>query len=234
MSSTADRSRRLAARAAGLAFLISMPIVVAQYGLESRILVPGDAAATAHNIVAHEAFFRAGTLAYVLYGLGCLATLSALYVVLRAAGPGLALFAAVTRLPYAGLWLLIAIDRFAALRLVSHPEYGSALGTSGAQTLARLFLSGLDVYYVGLPFYGIAASICGWLWLRSRFVPRPLAVATLVVSLWCTACALIYLAAPSFATVVGLSWFDVPSALVDLALGAWLLVRAVPPLEAAG
>lgn len=233
MRSNVDRHRRLAARAAGLAFLLSMPIVVTQYGIEGRILVPGDAASTARNIVAHEGLFRAGTLAYVLYGLGCLALISALYVLLRAAGPGLAFFAAVTRLPYAGLWLLVAIDRFAALRLVAQPVYGAALGGSGAQTLALLFLSGLDVYYVGLPFYGIAASICGYLWLRSHFIPRPLALATLLASLWCTGCALVYLVAPSLSNVIGLSWFDVPSALVDLLLSLWLLVRAVPLIEAA-
>ncbi|MBV8201686.1 MAG: DUF4386 domain-containing protein [Acidobacteria bacterium] len=234
MSADTDRSRQSAARAAGLAFLLSTPIVLAQYTIEGRVIVPGDAAATARNIAAHEGLYRVGTLAYVLYGLGCLALIAALYLALRAIRPGLALFAAVARLPYAAVWLLLAIDRFSALRLVTRPEYGNALGAGAMQQLARLFLSGLDVYYVGLPFYGIAASICGYLWLISRTIPRLLAIATLLASLWCAACAFTYLVLPSFSAVVALSWFDVPSLLVDLMLSVWLLVRGVAPAPSAG
>ena len=56
---TIDESQRKAARIAGFAFLSAMAIVVlANYGISFRLSVPGDAAETARNIMAHETLFR--------------------------------------------------------------------------------------------------------------------------------------------------------------------------------
>ena len=58
--STIDDSQRTAARVAGFTCLFGMAIVVfANYGIFTRLLVPGNAAEIARNIVAHERSFRA-------------------------------------------------------------------------------------------------------------------------------------------------------------------------------
>jgi hypothetical protein len=54
-----DNSQRTAAKVAGIAGLFTMGIVVfANYGLLNPLIVPGNAAETARNIVAHERAFR--------------------------------------------------------------------------------------------------------------------------------------------------------------------------------
>ena len=56
---TIDNSQRTAAKVAGIAILFSMVIVVfANYGLLNPLLVRGNAAATAQNILAHETQYR--------------------------------------------------------------------------------------------------------------------------------------------------------------------------------
>jgi len=57
--SVIDNSQRTAAKVAGIALLFSMVIVVfANYGLLNPLLVRGNAAETARNIMAHETQFR--------------------------------------------------------------------------------------------------------------------------------------------------------------------------------
>jgi hypothetical protein len=51
---TVDASHSKAARVAGFSFLLAMAIVVlANYGISFRLIVPGNAVDTARNIMAH-------------------------------------------------------------------------------------------------------------------------------------------------------------------------------------
>lgn len=57
--STIDDSQRTAARVAGFAYLLTLALVVfAQFGIHDRLMVEGNAAETAQNIMAHERLFR--------------------------------------------------------------------------------------------------------------------------------------------------------------------------------
>src|SRR5687768_17108808 len=58
---TADRSPRAMARFAGFLYLvITIAAIVAHVYVPSQLMVPGDAAATANNILASEPLFRIG------------------------------------------------------------------------------------------------------------------------------------------------------------------------------
>lgn len=64
-------------------------------------------------------------------------------------------------------------------------------------------------------------------WLKSRYIPRSLAAFGFATSLWCLACAVVFIVLPSFADIVNLWWFDLPMGLFDIALSVWLLVRGL-------
>ncbi len=56
-----DISRREAAIVVGFAYLIMLiPAIFANYFVFSSLIVPGDAATTANNIIASEGLFRTG------------------------------------------------------------------------------------------------------------------------------------------------------------------------------
>jgi hypothetical protein len=222
----AENSTRRAARAAGFLFLLTMAVIVASnFGISERLMVAGDAATTARNVVAHERLFRIGIVCDLVYAAGLMALLSALYVVLRPAGPAVALLAAVFRLVYAIVWVGTALDLLSALRVLTSPGFQRTFGPDQLPDVARLFLSGFDAYYVGLLFYALASTLCAVLWLSSRAIPRALAGFGLIASGWCAACAMTFLAVPAFSRIVNLWWFDTPMALFELATGLWLLVR---------
>jgi Domain of unknown function (DUF4386) len=230
--STVDNSQRTAAKVAGWSGLLTFAIVVfGNFVLLNPLTVPGNAEATAHNIVAHETQFRITVVCFLTYSLGFVVLLSALYVILRPVNPGLALVGALSRLVFALLWLLSTLNMLSALRLLSNANYLQVFEPDRLQALAKLHLgANFDDYYVGLPFFGLAATICAYLWFKSNYIPRGLALFGIVSSAWCVICAFVFLIFPHFNKIVNDWWFDFPMALFELVLSFWLLFKGLKPV----
>jgi hypothetical protein len=228
-ASPVDDSQRTAAKVAGLSCLLTMAIVVfANYGLLNPLIVPGDAAETARNIVAHETQFRIAVTCFLIYSAGVVALLAALYVILKPVNWGLALVGALFRLVFALLWLLTALNMLGALRLLGSASYLQVFESDRLQALARLHLAAnFDDYYVGLPFFGLAATVCSYLWFKSGYIPKALAAFGLVSSAWCVLCAFIFLIFPHFNKIVNDYWFDSPMAIFEMVLSFWLLFKGI-------
>ena len=96
--------------------------------------------------------------------------------------------------------------------------------------VARLNVAAtFDDYYVGLPFFGLAATVCAWLWLKSNYIPKGLAVFGVISSGWCVICAFVFLIFPHFNKIVNDYWFDSPMAVFEMALSFWLLFKGLRP-----
>src|SRR5206468_9659342 len=68
------------------------------------------------------------------------------------------------------IWLVAPLNSLAALRLLGDMSYLKVFEPDHLQTLARVQLAGsFDDYYVGLPFFGLAATVCAYLWLKSKY-----------------------------------------------------------------
>src|SRR5207237_3197601 len=105
LSVTIEQQR--AAKVAGVSGLLAMAIVVVgNYVLLDPLIVPGKAAETAQNILAHEGAFRLTVVCFLLYSAVSVVLLSALYVVLKPVNRGLSLASAPSRLVSASLSLL--------------------------------------------------------------------------------------------------------------------------------
>src|SRR6266566_692001 len=232
-TTTIDNSQRTAAKVAGWSGLLTFAIVVfGNFVLLNPLTVPGNAAATAQNIVAHETQFRLTVVCFLTYSLGIVVLLSALYVILKPVNPGLALVGALSRLAFALLWLLSPLNLLSALRLSSNANYLQVFEPDRLQALAKLHLgASFDDYYVGLPFFGLAATICAWLWLKSNYIPKGLSIFGVVSSAWCVLCAFIFLIFPHFNKVVNDYIFDTPMALFELIVSFWLLFKGIRPPE---
>src|SRR5947199_6525420 len=228
-----DNSQRTAAKVAGWSGLLTFAIVVfGNFVLLNPLTVPGNAAATARNILAHETQFRLTVVCFLTYSLGVVVLLSALYVILKPVNPGLALVGALSRLVFALLWLLSTLNMLSALRLLSNAKYLQVFEPDRLQALAKLHLgANFDAYYVGLPFFGLAATICAWLWLKSNYIPRGLSIFGVIASAWCVFCAFVYLIFPYFNKIVNDYIFDSPMALFELVVSFWLLFKGLKPPE---
>jgi hypothetical protein len=81
-NSAIDESQRKSARVVGITLLFAIAIVVlANYGIAFRLIVPGDAVDTARNIMAHETLFRINIACNLIYVMNVVVLLAALYLV---------------------------------------------------------------------------------------------------------------------------------------------------------
>jgi hypothetical protein len=228
-----DNSQRTAARVAGIAGLLAFALVVfGNFVLLNPLIVPRNAVDTARNILAHQTQFRAALTCFISYDIGAIVLATALYVILGPINRGLALAGAFFRVVFATLWLIAPLNSLAALRLLGDAPYLKIFEPDRLQTLARVQLAGsFDDYYVGLPFFGLAATLCAWLWLKSKYIPRGLSIFGVIGSAWCVFCAFVYLIFPNFNKIVNDWWFDFPMAVFELIVSVWLLFKGLNPVQ---
>ena len=217
-----DDSQRTAAKVAGLTYLISFAVVVfANYAVHERLIVSGNIAQTARNFAASQQLLRISIGCDLIYCAGLVVLLTALYAVLNAVNHNLALLAAVLRLVYAAMWVLMTLELLKILRLSSRPD---------SLALMKLNLGARsDEYYVGLLFYGLASTVCSYLWLKSHYIPGVLAGFGVVTSAWSAACALAFIIYPSLAGILNPYWYDSALGVFEIALGFWLLFKGLTP-----
>ena len=229
--SALDESQRKAARVAGFTFLFAIAIVIiSNYSVSFRFIIPDNAVDTAQNIMAHETLFRINIVCNLIYLVTLIVMFTSLYVILKPVNKNFALAAAFFRLLYALMWGFMALNTLGALRLLGDASYLPVFEADQLQTLSRLHLSSSwDAYYVGLPFWGLASVVCSYLWLRSRYIPRALAVFGIISSVWCVICAFIFIIFPNFGEIVNLWFFDMPLVIFEIALGFWLLFKGLRP-----
>ena len=223
-----EQSLQRAARLVGAATLLSILVVVSvEFGIKARLVVSGDAVKTASNILANQTLFRINILGDLVYAAGVILVACGLYVVLKSFSETLALIAAIFRLVFAAMWLLATYNVATALRLLGDAPYLKAINPSQLQALAKFNLNGYDAYYIGLVFWSIAAAICGYLFLKSRYIPAWLAIVGVVGSIWCAACTAGLIVYPDLPNYVNLWWFDSPMTLYEIFLAFLLLFRGL-------
>jgi hypothetical protein len=125
------------------------------------------------------------------------------------------------------IWVFIALNFFTALHLIGSTDYLHVFEADRLQALARLYLSGSDAYYAGLLFWSLSSTLCSWLFFKSKYIPKVLAVFGVISSAWCVFCSIAYLIFPDFVNIVSLDWFDWPMVLFELAIGCWLVFKGL-------
>ncbi len=226
-----ELEQRTAATVAAVAYLVTLvTLVVATFGIQVRLIVPDNAAETARNILAHEQLFRVGIACYVVYCAGLVVLVTALYVILKPVSPILALLATVWRFIYVVTWVVVIVNLLSGLQLLSGADYLQVFEAGRLQALASLhFGANSNVFYLGFLFYGLASTVCAYLWLKSSYIPRQLAAFGVIASAFCTACVLAFITDPDFAKVVNPWLFDPPMDIFELVTSVWILCKGLRP-----
>ena len=142
----ADLSPRKTARMAGLFYLIFILTTALASVVRSRIIVSGDAAATANNIMGSELFFRFGFVTELVSALFFVLTAWAFYALLKPVNKNLALLFLLLNLGGVAVECLNALNLFAALQFLSGANYLSVFQTGQLQAMA---MSSLNLYTSG-------------------------------------------------------------------------------------
>jgi hypothetical protein len=227
-----EPSPALLARLTGLLLIVMACCAgFAELGVRAKLVVPGDAAATASRILASQQLFRAGLLGYVVAFLCDVPVAILFYVLLKPAGPRLSLTAAAFRLVYAAVVSAALANYFGALTVLSGGRAYAALQSDQVQTLALIdVIQFSNGFGLALVFFGVHLLLLGWLLWRSPRFPRVIGPLIVVAGLSYLANSLSLLLAPAFNARVA-RFLAVP-AMTELALALWLVFKGVRPLSA--
>jgi hypothetical protein len=180
-----ETSPRLKARITGMFYLFTILTgIFAQGFVSGRLVVDGDAAATATNIVMHRTLFQAGFAVYLIE-MACQVAMTALfYDLLKPAGRSLSLLAAFIGLTGCVIKTLSRVFFIAPLLVLGGAHYLGVFSAAQLQALALLFLNVNDQgAAIALVFFGFYALLTGYLIVRSAFLPRILGVWSVFASL---------------------------------------------------
>lgn len=219
-------SPRLRARLAGVAYLIcGVTYSFARNDVRGKLVVDGDAAATAHNILAHESAYRLGFASEIVSAVCYVIVALLLYDMFRPVSRSVSLLAAFFSLAGCTIGAASSLLHLAPLVVLKGQGYRGAFNVDQLQALA-LFLLELraqasSIYMV---FFGFYCLLIGYLIFKSTFLPRTLGVFMAISGLAYQIFLSPPLAKELFFTVVGPA-----GALGELSLILWLLVVGVNP-----
>jgi hypothetical protein len=223
-----DRSPLFYARVAGFIYLFAMALgIFSQVFVLGRILVPGDAAATANNLLASEGLFRLGIAIDVITFVSDVVIAWALYELLKSVDQALALLGAFLRVADGAILAVTTFNGLITLHLLSGVDYLRAFDASQLQSLARLFVSARGVGFdVGFVFLGLGSTVFAYLLYKSRYVPRALAGWGIFASLALAIGSLAVILFPWFAANASMIYM-VPMFFYEVPLGVWFLIKGV-------
>ena len=228
MAVAGQLSSRVLSRTGG--FLYLYIIVAALFGeivTRDRLIVRGDAAATAANILGSETLFRVGLAGELLTCVCDVAITMILYVLFRSVNRPLALLAAFQRLTFVGVYASSKLFLVAAVILLGGAEYLEVFDPQQLNALAYLSirLHGQG-YGLSLIFFGVHCALLGYLIYRSGFAPRILGVLLVMAGFGYVVNSFAQIVEPPMAAGL-FPWILLPAFLGELGLCLWLTVKGV-------
>jgi hypothetical protein len=230
----ADPAKKTARVAGALYVLMGLTAPFTLIYLPRKLIVPGNATATASNVLASEMIFRVGIVAVLISSVVFVLLVMALYRLLGAVNKTHASLMVALVLVSVAIGFVNEVNNIAALILFRGPAFLSAFDKPQLDALGVLFLRlrGQGLVVNGI-FWGLWLFPFGVLVMRSGFIPRILGVLLIVNGVAYVVASLTSLLAPAYAAVVNRFAFIPETG--ELWIMLWLLIKGVrvqPPVVA--
>src|SRR6266513_4336489 len=224
---TIESSPQFKARAAGGLWWLCIISGMVGFVVGAPLIVANDAPATAANILAKESLFRLGFVADLISGLSYVGVTAFIYYLLKPVSRSLSLVGAFFGLAGVAIGGASWVIHLAPLLLLHGDQYLTAFTTSQLQTISLAALNlQLQVFPIGMVFFGIQCISIGYLVARSTFLPRILGILLAIGGTCYLIVSFANFLTPSFG--LRLFPFMMPVALIgEGSLGLWLLVKGV-------
>ena len=204
-----------------MSFICFLTAVFGEFFMRG-LVVSGDSAATANNVLAYQRLFRLG-LATGLIATACYVAVTALfYDLFKHVNRSLSLLAAFFSLVGCAILAFASLFRIGPLVVLGGGQYLSAFKVEQLRALAFLFLElygqAVNICFV---FFGVYCLLIGYLIFKSAFLPRILGVLMAFAGLgWLT------FLSPPLANYLS-PYIQVLGVFAEGSLMLWLLVMGV-------
>lgn len=216
------------ARIGGILYLMIILLgALGEIFVRGSLITPGDAAATAGNILASQTLWRMGIAGDILMHVFDIPLMLILYLLLRPVNKNLALLAVLFNLIQTAVLVLNKLNLLVPLFLLDNANYLKSLEPDQLVALSHIFvrLHGYG-FGLGLIFFGSACLVYGYLIFRSGYIPRILGILIQAAGLSYLVNSFALILAPEFASML-VPAILLPALVGELSLALWLLVRGV-------
>ena len=169
------------ARTAGFLYFIYMVATIFADVARTRLIVFGDAIATAANVLASEWLFRIGFISDILAGVLFLLAAWALYVLLKPVNKNMALLFLLLNLGGVAVQCINMLNLFSAVLLLGGADYLKVFQVDQLQTLAMFFLYLYkNGFMIAQFFFAAWLFPLGYLVFKSGFLPKVLGIIVMI------------------------------------------------------
>lgn len=211
---------------AGILYLTFIGTLIFSSAARSKLIVFGDAAATAHNVVASEWLFRIGFMSELLSAVFFLSAAWALYVLLKPVNKDLALLFLLLNLTGVAIECMNMLNLFAALLLLSGDDYLKLFQADQLQAVTMLFLNLYkNGFIIAQVFYGTWLFPLGHLVYKSGYLPKILGVLLMMDCFGNLIWFFQFFLFPGY-EVITYPGFAV-GFIAEFSLGLWLLIKGI-------
>ena len=218
-------STKKTARIAGLLYLVNG--VTGFFGIiyvPSRLIVSGNAAATANNILASESLFRLGIVSELICAAEFVFLLWVLYRLLGAVNKTHASLMVILGLVFVPIMFVNTLSEIAVLMLLRGADFLSVFDKRQLEAMALLFLDLHRYGYVVGWILGLWLFPFGVLVFKSGFLPRVLGVLLIAACFGYLADSLTSLLLPSYGDLVT-RYAGILQGAGELPIMFWLLIK---------
>jgi hypothetical protein len=216
------------ARAGGTLYLII--IVTGIFGemfVRNKLIVSGDAAATANNIMASQFLWRVGIAGDLLMHICDVPLLLVFYILLKPVNKNLMLLALLFTLIQTAVLVATKLNLFMPLFLSGNAEYLKIFDPHQLQALSYISIR-LDGYgfAIGLIFFGFACPIIGYLIFKSGYLPRFIGIAMQVAGICYITNSFVLILDPALSNVL-FPAILLPPFIAETSFCLWLIIKGV-------
>jgi hypothetical protein len=222
------RSPQAYARCGGLLYLLIILFGGFAEGFVSgKLVVSGDATATARNILAAPALWQLGAAANLVVPLLAVALLWIEYQLLRPVDASLVLLGVLFNVVSLAVESVSKVFMILVLPMLQDPDYAKVFAPQQLQALAKLAFQTHDIAFnISLIFFAGALLVNGHLIFRSGYLPRFIGVLAQLAGLGYLVACFATLFAPAFADAIEPGILVVPL-VGESSYCLWLLLKGV-------
>jgi hypothetical protein len=223
-----ETSPKIYARIGGALYLILILVgMFAEIFVRGKIIVTGDATATANNMISSGSLWRLGIAADLIMHVLDIPIMLIIYLLLKPVNKNLALLALLFNLIQTAVLVANKLNLVAALLPLENVDYLKAVDPYLLHAQMYLSLKLHDIGFgIGLIFFGFTCLVNGYLIFKSGYLPRTIGVLIQITGLCYLTNSFALLLVPKFAHSI-FPAILVPAFIGELSFCLWLIVKGV-------
>ncbi len=225
------QTRQVYARIAGFMYLFVTVTYIFGMLTASKFTVPDNFAETSKNILANEGLYRTAIASQLISSLSVVLLALAFFALLKSVDKNLAMLALIFRVGEAAIGGVMALISYTTLYVYSGPGSLEVFEPDKLQGLAAILsAAGSAGFYIAAIFFGFGSTVFFYLLIKSRYIPKILAVWGLFASVVVLVIGFANLIVPDQAGVLERGWLTM--FIAEISTGLWLLVFGIKsPLQ---